>query len=478
MEEKNAVVMGGIKPPLPIKEMPEPPKTYFGWIKMVGPALIVSSLGISGYEAMTAPLMGLKSWHQALWIYLIGCTMVVILAYEIGRWTCSTGEDIFQAFARIRPKYFWMIIWFLINTLMWIWPVWMLGFAAGFNKLFPLGPQGPIWWGIIGFTVVPILYAFSKYVYRVMELFFRLVMVVTTIATIICFFVLLYNYPIEALEVASGAFSFGVIPAGFGISMIVGTLVQPGGGTINLFYSLYLKEKGVGMAKYVGKVTGLIYAAEEIERVGYTFDTKDPKQIGRFKTWLKYVFWENFAVNWILCMFFTYVYMYAAYAVIRGKPVSGWDIPTLIADSLGKVVPAFYWLFLFSVAFSLFDTQFGFFDAIGRVAADTFNLELGIRKLSYRGWYFLFIFIAWILGVMVTYANIATPFIMWLILQVFLAAAAAIYLPLIVYVNNKYLQKEIRPHPAISAILLIWGAVNLIATIAWILAYAKIIPGW
>ncbi|MEM2530806.1 MAG: hypothetical protein QXL32_06835, partial [Candidatus Bathyarchaeia archaeon] len=146
--------------------------------------------------------------------------------------------------------------------------------------------------------------------------------------------------------------------------------------------------------------------------------------------------------------------------------------------SMGKVVPAFYWLFLFSVAFSLFDTQFGFFDAVARVAANTFNLEFGIRKLTYRGWYFLFIFICWVLGVIVTYANIATPFIMWLILQVFLAAAAAIYIPQIVYINNKYLPKEIRPHPAISTVLLIWGAVNAIATIAWILAYLKIIPGW
>ncbi|MCS7125031.1 MAG: Nramp family divalent metal transporter [Candidatus Bathyarchaeota archaeon] len=479
MGSKNSVAMGSVKPPLPVKEMPEPPVTFRGWLKWVGPALIVSSLSISGYEAMTAPLLGVRAWHQALWIFMIGCIMAVILAREIARWTISTGEDVFQAFSRVRPKHFWMIIWFLINTLMWMWPPWMLGFAAGFDKLTG-GAIGPIWWATIGLTIVPVLYVFSKYVYRVMEYFFDLVIIITTIATIICFFALLVQYPAEAFEVAKGLFSFGVIPAGFGISMIVSTIVQPGGGTINLFYSMYLKEKGVGMAKYAGKVTGLIYAAEEISPVGSTFDTSDSAQINRFKRWLNYATWENIIVLFILCIFFVYVYAYAAYTVLRGQAVSGWQIPTLIAESLGRVIPIFYGFFLFSVAFALFDTQFGFFDAIARVAANTFHLELGIRKLSYRGWYFAFIFITWLIGITVTWTlgPGASPFIMWLMLQVFLAASAAIYIPLIVYVNNKYLAKEIRPHPVMSAILLIWGIVNLVATIAWILAYFRIIPGW
>lgn len=470
--------MGDIKSPLPVREMPEPPGSFVGWLKWVGPVVIVGSLSISGFEAMTAPLMGVKAIHGIFWVYTIATIMSFILAREIARWTIATGESIFQAFARMRPKYLWPIVWFLINTLMWIWPAWMLGFAAGLDKLTG-SVLGPLWWGFIGITIVPVLYVFSKYVYKVMEWFFYIVMILTTIFAIICFAVLVATYPGAALEVASGFVSFGTIPAGVGIALIVGNLVQPGGGTINLFYSYYLKEKSVGMANYVGKVTGLAFAAEEVEPVGYTFNTKDPKQLSRFKSWLRYATWENFWLLVVLCIFFTYVFGFGAYAVLKGQPLAkGWGIPTLIAESLGRIIPPLYGFFLFSVAFSLFDTQFGFFDGVARVAADTFNLELGIRKLSYRGWYFLFIFITWLLGATVIWANIATPFLMWLTLQVFLAAAAAIYIPQIVWINNKYLQKELRPHPAISGILLLWGIVNLIATIVWIIAYVGIIPGW
>jgi uncharacterized membrane protein len=34
--------------------------------------------------------------------------------------------------------------------------------------------------------------------------------------------------------------------------------------------------------------------------------------------------------------------------------------------------------------------------------------------------------------------------------------------------NNKYLPEEIRPNKIISALLIIWGIVNLIFTILWI----------
>jgi hypothetical protein len=47
--------IGDVKPPLPIKPMPEAPWTVWGWFKKFGPALIVTSLGISGFEAMQAP---------------------------------------------------------------------------------------------------------------------------------------------------------------------------------------------------------------------------------------------------------------------------------------------------------------------------------------------------------------------------------------------------------------------------------------
>lgn len=461
--------IGDIKPPLPIKPMPEAPRTFTEWFKKFGPALIVASLGISGFEAMQAPLSGSKALLQLSWIYTLGCTFAVIVAYEIARYTVSTGEDIFQAFARLKPKHLWAIIWFLINTLMWIWPVWMGGAATNMARLFGVGDR--IVWTLIGIWLVPVLYALAKYIYQVMEWIFKIVMIVTTIATLFAFGVLVAKYPADAVVALKGFFSFGSIPAGASIAVMTAYLVQPGGGTINLYYSFYLKEKGIGMGKYIGKVTGLFYSPEEVPETGFMFDVKDEKQLRNFRYWLRYVLFENLLTVWLLCMFFTYVYILAGYSVLwrAGIELSKGEIPLGIAESLGKIIgPAGYYLFLFSVAFSLFDTQFGFYDAMAKVAADTLWYEWPdyARKKNYRFWYFLFLIIT--VAISTPLVWVAYPYVMWLFLQVFLAASAAIYIPLITYINNKYLPEEIRPHIILTILMVVWGIVNLVFTVLWI----------
>ncbi|MEM1575285.1 MAG: Nramp family divalent metal transporter [Candidatus Methanomethylicia archaeon] len=461
--------IGDVKPPLPIKPMPEAPTTFGEWFKKFGPALIVTSLGISGFEAMQAPLSGSIGLLKISWIYTLGCTFAVIAAYEIARWTIATGEDIFQGFARLKPKHFWAIVWFLINTLMWIWPVWMGAAATNVARLFGIGDR--IIWTIIGIWLVPILYALARYVYNLMEWIFKIVMIATTIATIYAAIVIIGNFPADTIEVLKGFFSFGIIPSGVSVTLMTAYLVQPGGGTINLYYSFYLREKGIGMCKYIGKVTGLFYSPEEVPETGFMFNAKDEKERKSFRNWMKYALFENIMTLWLLSMLFTYIYILAAYSTLwrAGIKLPSGDIPLGIAESLGKMVgPIGYSFFLFSVAFSLFDTQFGFYDAMAKVAADTLWYEWTgyARRKSYRFWYFLFLLIT--VAISTPLIWLAQPYFMWLFLQVFLAASAAIYLPLIVYMNNKYLPEEIKPNKIISALLLIWGIINLIFTILWI----------
>jgi hypothetical protein len=83
-----------------------------------------------------------------------------------------------------------------------------------------------------------------------------------------------------------GWLSVGMIPAGITLGMIGPFLMQPAGGFWNFWHTYWVREKGMGMGKYFGRVTGLGYKPEDITRTGYIFDANNPKELAKFKQWL------------------------------------------------------------------------------------------------------------------------------------------------------------------------------------------------
>ena len=58
-------------------------------------------------------------------------------------------------------------------------------------------------------------------------------------------------------EVSWGWVAVGTIPAGITLTAIGPFLNQPAGGFWNFWHTYWVREKGMGMAKYFGHVTGL-----------------------------------------------------------------------------------------------------------------------------------------------------------------------------------------------------------------------------
>ncbi|MEM3871950.1 MAG: Nramp family divalent metal transporter [Nitrososphaeria archaeon] len=268
-----------------------------------------------------------------------------------------------------------------------------------------------------------------------------------------------------------------MVPAGITWSVMGPFLLQPAGGPVNYFHTYWVRERGMGMGAYIGKVTGLTAKPEEVSPVGCTFDVNDQNEIRKWKGWMR--------VNTITLVFFMalasifvtfFVSLLGVASAEKGIAApSGWQVAVVIADLLGKMYgPMVYVLLLFVVFIGLFDTQFGFYDAIARTFTDTLwvNFRKTAEKRSYRFWYFLFLTIGSIVCLAVI--PLGTPYIIWLVVNWIAYIIQIVCTVPMLYLNIKFLPKEIRPSIFTVILLIVFQIVLAIGFTLWGLELFKV----
>jgi hypothetical protein len=103
----------------------------------------------------------------------------------------------------------------------------------------------------------------------------------------ITIFTALMTTPECVSDAVRGWLAVGTIPAGISIAAIGPFILQPAGGFWNLRHTYWVRERGMGMGSYFGRVTGLAFKPEDIRRSGYMVDWKDPNEVRKFKQWMK-----------------------------------------------------------------------------------------------------------------------------------------------------------------------------------------------
>jgi hypothetical protein len=103
-----------------------------------------------------------------------------------------------------------------------------------------------------------------------------------------------------------GAVSIGKMPdpsSGLGTMALLGALAFAGaGGTMNLGQSNFIKDKGYGMGKYIGRITSPITGQEEaVSEVGYHFK-HTPENQERWKQWWRAANIEHFFSFFLTCL--------------------------------------------------------------------------------------------------------------------------------------------------------------------------------
>lgn len=456
--------------PFEIRSLPEPPAMSLRSItRWAGPAVILGALSVGGFEAYQAGYMGALTFQGIFWVYLVSCAFQLLLNREIARYTMATGETLIQGMARMPNSKFWSWFTAVFAFVQTGSPAWIGGAAAGAAALIGGAPQI---WGMFAIALVFILFATSGVVYSTLEKIMFAAFVVATLGVIVL--TSMMSPPQAWGTVAGGWLSFGVIPAGIAIWAIGPFLNQPAGGFWNFWHTYWVRERQMGMAAHMGRVTGLTAKPEDLRRSGYTFDTSDPKELKKFSGWMRLNV-VSLGIFFILLggILFTYFISLAGYSAttffgMKAPDAGNQQVAIIMASIFESAFgPVAFAVFCLVIVFALFDSQFSIYDGIARMFSDVAYIQhpKSLGRRPYRFWYFV------VLGILVVYGMAAvwvgTPYLLWVASNWLGNLACAFVTVMTIYLNRKVLPKGIRPGNLVTALNLFWAVVVAAYFVLW-----------
>ena len=100
-----------------------PPKTFAGALRHVGPGLILAATVVGSGELIVTTVLGAETGYVLLWLILLSCAVKVVVQHELGRFTIGTGATTLEALNKIpgpRVRVSWIIwLWLImVSSLM------------------------------------------------------------------------------------------------------------------------------------------------------------------------------------------------------------------------------------------------------------------------------------------------------------------------------------------------------------------------
>jgi hypothetical protein len=230
------------------------------------------------------------------------------------------------------------------------------------------------------------------------------------------------------------------------------------GGTANLFFSFYLRDKGWGMGAQMPTVVNALRGREgRAPDLGFRIrDTADNRR--RWRAWMRHLTIDQAVFFWFLNSFTILLFIVGALAVLRplgivpSQELLVYQEATILEGSWGA--PGKY-LFLAVGVACLFSTQLTLVDGVARSCADILHTNFAWARRAGVGTWYTRVAMAWILiGIGLTYLYEAIPPIVFLLSAGFFGGIAmAVYAPLLMLINWRYLPASCRPSPARMVIL-------------------------
>jgi len=165
-------------------------------------------------------------------------------------------------------------IFILLTFVGWIVPGW--GRASGLAlKALLVGPQGwgsDTFWTVITFAGVALILFGPKLMYHSLEKTIELLVIIVTIGLIMVAFSV--GSASTWKELAGGIVNIGYIHPGMSVKSFFIALVFAGaGGTANLFYTFYLRDKNIGMGGRLPELQNPLRGrTETVPATGFIFE--------------------------------------------------------------------------------------------------------------------------------------------------------------------------------------------------------------
>ena len=464
VEEDSRVWRAGKLPPMRFRKLPEAPQA----VHIIGPAMILVALGVGFGETYLWPRLVIVFGPDIRWLFTVGVLVQTVVMLEMARYAMATGESIFFGAARVAKPLMWMF--FAIAILVYIWPGHISGGAEALEEITGIPWQLS---ATIGLIVIGAMFTVVKVIYNLIELLLAFLVGVLVIGSaIVGAFVGSLSDLGETL-LGTVAFTTGIPHEAFTAAffpVVVGALAFAGpSGMQQMWYTLWLRDKGAGMGVHIPRVRGLLHAGEEetVPDAGYMFDTDDPEEMRKWKEWRKWVSYDAILLFLGTTMLVTIIFTVMAMNAAELNP----DARTaLLEGDRDAALPAM--ASAFAQANSIFDTLFfvfisivgwkasvGLFDAFARGQSDmTYYFMPGAKKFKLAQLYSMYLWGVLIFGIIILWFGPADGPSSILDILAFLSAfVMGAYCLVLAAVNNMNLPKKIRPHWAITLVLVLGG---------------------
>jgi hypothetical protein len=434
-------------PSLKQRDLPKPPS----WTKALGVGVVVMGLAIGTGELIMWPHLVTKHGLGLLWMALAGIGAQYFINQEVARHAVATGEGFFASSARVLK---WSVFfWLFAAILLYVWPGWASALGTTLRELIGFGNH--LLWAYAALVLVLILTFSGRVAYVVLERTLKII--------VPAFFLLLIaisfgNLNAEILrEALAGVINIGYIPDSVDLNVLLSAVVFAGaGGMLNLCVSLWYRDKQIGMGAYMSRITNPITGREVASpATGYAFKpTKE--NLARWKGWMKFVRVDQGVIFFLLGFTTLFLLAVNAYAVLTPKGIvpEGLDVAVVQAHIFGDHWgPAGYKLFLLMAFLMLFSVMWTVIDALTRMISSILytNAHAGpyqrafawCKRINQSKLYYASIVIICAVGAILL--PLKQPLTLLTISAVLGGLTMAIYTPLLIYMNNVKLPKEIRP---------------------------------
>ena len=98
----------------------EPPRTFGGILRKLGPGLIIAGAIVGSGELVATTAVGAEAGFVLLWLIIIGCLIKVFVQIEFGRYTIITGNTTLSGMNEVpgpRKRVNWLLWFWLIFSL-------------------------------------------------------------------------------------------------------------------------------------------------------------------------------------------------------------------------------------------------------------------------------------------------------------------------------------------------------------------------
>ncbi|HXG49833.1 MAG TPA: Nramp family divalent metal transporter [candidate division Zixibacteria bacterium] len=471
----------GRLPPYKTASLPPLP----GIVAYLGPGVIFMALAQGSGELIWWPYMIAKYGLAFLFLLIPACLLQFPVTYEIGRYTLLTGESIFQGFIRLDRR-FALALWMLMTLSF----LWFGAFAAaGGTSLAALtglprgwSPRGQtLFWGYLSMALFLAAILVSKVIYRLVEAFMWGVALFTLagllwacanpdVARALPEF-------LKALFVARWPPARPWDPAD-ATKLLTAITFAGLGGFWTLFYSYWVRDKGVGMARYMGRITGPITGKPEaIPSSGFV--PAEDGALTHLPRWQRYLGWDvgvgiggNLLTTLMTCLL--------AYALLHPKGLvpQGYELAVVQSrffevswGAVGRL------LFLVVAAAFLSDTWLATADAVSRIHTDCiYAFFPRSRAVSVRTWYVVFLLL--LTAITAITAGFAEPGPLILVSAVIGFVGTVIFSVALIFLNHRYLPPLLppgaRPGRTNLAFLCISCAAYALLAVVYLLALAGV----